>query len=174
MNMPTHYHVSFHAHRISVTRIKETFAQFESQLRVNDIMASSRYLAENVVDALFDDDFGLSDEDNSEDDEDDRIYGYLGSSFFTPAEPAVDPEFEPDEELPSVDEVETTREGEAESSAENEEDTRDYVHEGEDTRDDVHEGEASRLGSRLPTADATVDESRDPDDVVTMDNTVSR
>ena len=50
-------------------------------------MASSRYLAENVVDALFDDDFGLSDEDNSEDNEDDCIHGYLGSSFFTAAKP---------------------------------------------------------------------------------------
>ena len=49
-------------------------------------MASSRYLAENVVDALFEDDFGLSNEDNSENDEDDHIYGYLESSYFTPAE----------------------------------------------------------------------------------------
>ena len=47
-------------------------------------MASSRYLAENVVDALFDDDFGLSDEDN----EDDCIHDYLGSSFFMAAEPS--------------------------------------------------------------------------------------
>ena len=38
-------------------------------------MASSWYLAENVVDALFDDDFGLSDEDNSEDNEDNCIHG---------------------------------------------------------------------------------------------------
>ena len=39
-------------------------------------MASSRYLAKNVVDALFDDDFGLSDEDNSADNEDNCIHGY--------------------------------------------------------------------------------------------------
>ena len=44
-------------------------------------MASSRYLAEDVVGALFDDDFGLLDEDNSEDSEDEYIHGYLGSSF---------------------------------------------------------------------------------------------
>ena len=42
--------------------------QYRCQLHVNYIMAS-RYLAENVVDALFDDDFGLSDEENSEDNE---------------------------------------------------------------------------------------------------------
>ena len=52
-------------------------------------MASSRYLAENVVDALFDDDFGLSDEDNSEDNEDDCIHGYLGSSFLRLPNPAI-------------------------------------------------------------------------------------
>ena len=46
-------------------------------------MASSRFIAEDVVDALFDDGFVLSDEDNTEDEEGDRIYGYLGSSFFT-------------------------------------------------------------------------------------------
>ena len=52
-------------------------------------MASSRYLAENVVDALFDDDFGLSDEDNSEDSEDDYIHGYLGSSFLRLPNPVI-------------------------------------------------------------------------------------
>ena len=45
-------------------------------------MASCQYLVENVVDALFDDDFGLSDEDNSEDNEGDCIHGYLSSSFY--------------------------------------------------------------------------------------------
>ena len=44
-------------------------------------MASSRFIAEDIVDALFDDGFGLSDEDNTEY-EDNRIYGYLGSPFF--------------------------------------------------------------------------------------------
>ena len=34
------------------------------QLHLNYIMATSRYLVDNVVDALFDDDFGLLDEDN--------------------------------------------------------------------------------------------------------------
>ena len=43
---------------------------------------ASRHLAENVVNALFDDNFGLSYEDNSEDNEDDCIHGYLGSSFY--------------------------------------------------------------------------------------------
>ena len=45
-------------------------------------MASSRFIAEGIVDVLFDDDdFGFSDEDNSEDEEGDRIYVYLGSFF---------------------------------------------------------------------------------------------
>ena len=52
-------------------------------------MASSRYLVENVVDALFDDDFGLSDENNSEDNEGDCIHGYLGSSFLWPPNPVI-------------------------------------------------------------------------------------
>ena len=34
-----------------------------------------------AVDALFDGDFDLLDEENSEDDEDNHIYGYLKSSF---------------------------------------------------------------------------------------------
>ena len=41
-----------------------------------------------------------------------------------PAKPAIDP---PDEEPPTADEVEATRKFEAESSAENEEDTLDDV-----------------------------------------------
>ena len=84
-------------------------------------MASSRYLAENVVDALFDDDFGLSDEDNSEDNEDDCIHGYLGS-FFTAAE-LGDQDLQEDEEL-ADNEVESAEIGECEveKSAVNEED----------------------------------------------------
>ena len=44
--------------------MKETFTQYRRQLCVNYIMGSCRYLAENVVDALIDDDFGLLDKDN--------------------------------------------------------------------------------------------------------------
>ena len=36
---------------------------------------------------LFDEDFALSDEDNSKDNEDNCIHRYLGSSFFTAVEP---------------------------------------------------------------------------------------
>ena len=61
-------------------------------------MASSRYLAENVVDALFDDDFGPSDGNNSVDSEDDYIHGYLGSSFFMATEPD-NGDLQQDEEL---------------------------------------------------------------------------
>ena len=99
-------------------------------------MASSRYLAENVVDALFDDDFGLSDEDNSEDNEDDCIHGYLGSSFFTAAEPG-DQDLQEDEEL-ADNEIESAEIGEyeVERSAVNEEDIIDearlpLINEGE-------------------------------------------
>ena len=63
--------------------------QSRRQLRINYIMASSRYLAENVVDAPFDDDFGLLDEDNSEDNEDDCIHGYLGSLFLHLLNPVI-------------------------------------------------------------------------------------
>ena len=50
---------------------------------------ASRYLVENVVDALFDDDFGLSDEENSEDNEDHCIHVYLGSSFLWLPNPVI-------------------------------------------------------------------------------------
>ena len=85
-------------------------------------MASSWYLAENVVDALFDDDFGLSDENNSEDNEDDCIHGYLGSSFFTAAKPG-NQGLQEDKEV-ADNEVESAEIGEyeVEKSAVNEED----------------------------------------------------
>ena len=53
-----------------------------------------------LLNALFNDDFGLSDEDNSEDSKDEYIHGYLGSSFFTTAEPNDDhEELQTDEDL---------------------------------------------------------------------------
>ena len=61
-------------------------------------MASSLYHVENVVNALFDDEFSLSDENNSEDIEDDCIHGYLGSSFFTATKPG-DQKLQEDKEL---------------------------------------------------------------------------
>ena len=41
-------------------------------------MASSRVLAEDLIEAVFDDDFELEDEEDSENDSDDDIYSYLG------------------------------------------------------------------------------------------------
>ena len=57
-----------------------------SSLHVNDIMALRTFHAEDIVGALFDRDFGLRDsESSSEDEDDERIHGYRGSSFFAPA-----------------------------------------------------------------------------------------
>ena len=153
-------------------------------------MASSRYLAENVVDALFDDDFGLSDEDNSEDSEDDYIHGYLGSSFFTAAE-SGDQELLPDEEL-ADNEVESVEIGEdEEESAENEENIIDetqlpLINEDENAADAVPLAEISAdnqsstnvpvIGEReVPrradssTIDASLGESSHLDITVTSD-----
>lgn len=47
-------------------------------LREGDIMASSHILADDVVDALFDEDFGLSDEDDSEFEGGDDIHAFIG------------------------------------------------------------------------------------------------
>ena len=52
-------------------------------------MASSGYLGKNVVDVLFDDDLALSDEDNSEDNEDDCTHGYLGNTFLLLLHPVI-------------------------------------------------------------------------------------
>ena len=55
-------------------------------MRVNDIMATRNFRASDIVEALFDKDLGLVDsETSSDDDEDERIHGYLGSSFFAPS-----------------------------------------------------------------------------------------
>ena len=150
-------------------------------------MASSRYLAEDVVDVLFDDDFGLSDEDNSEDSEDDYIHGYLGSSFFTAAEPG-DQELQPDEEL-ADNEVELVEiDEDEEESAVNEENIIDETRlpricEGENAADAFEisandrssnnvpvtlEGEVLRLAGS-PTRDASLGESSHLEDTVTGD-----
>ena len=149
-------------------------------------MASSRYLAEDAVDAVFDDDFGLSDEDNSEDSEDDYIHGYLGSSFFTAAEPG-DQELQPDEEL-ADNEVESVEIGEDEESAVNEENIIDEtqlprIYEDENATDALEisaddrssnnvpvtlEGEVPWLAGS-PTIDASLGESSHLEDTVTGD-----
>ena len=41
-------------------------------------MASSRVLAEDLIEAVFDDDFELENEEDSENDSDDNIYSYFG------------------------------------------------------------------------------------------------
>ena len=111
-------------------------------------MASSRYLAENAVDALCDDDFGLSDEDNGEDNEDDCIRSYLGSSFITAAEPG-DQDLQEDKEL-ADNEVESAEIGEyeVEKSAVNEEDIIDearlpLINEGKVAADVLRSAELS-------------------------------
>ena len=59
---------------------KKSYAQALRQLRVNDIMAVSRVSASEVVDSLFDDQFGLSEDDHSDESDQDCIYGYLGAA----------------------------------------------------------------------------------------------
>ena len=59
---------------------KKSYAQTLRQLRVNDIMAVSRVSASEVVDSLFDDQFGLSEDDHSDESDEDSIYGYLGAA----------------------------------------------------------------------------------------------
>lgn len=54
-------------------------------LRVCYIMAFSRQIAD-VVGAIFDDDFGLSDEEDSDIDDGNDVYGYLGHSVISRAE----------------------------------------------------------------------------------------
>ena len=61
-------------------------AQTLHQLRVNDIMA---VLATDVVDFLFNNEFGLSDNDSNESDED-CIYGYFGAAVLHREEARVD------------------------------------------------------------------------------------
>jgi len=49
-------------------------------------MATRNLRASDIVGALFDKNLGLGDsETSSDDDEDERIHGYLGSSFFVPS-----------------------------------------------------------------------------------------
>ena len=124
-------------------------------------MASSRYLAENVVVALFDDNFGLSDEDNSEDNEDDCIHGYLSSSFFTGAEPG-DQDLQ-DEEL-ADNKVESAEIGEyeVEKSAVNEEDIINeaqlpLINEGKVAADVLRSAELSANDRSVDNVDSMLD-----------------
>ena len=139
-------------------------------------MASSRYLAENVVDALFDDDFGLSDEDNSEDNEDDCIHGYLGSSFFTAAE-LGDQDLQEDEDL-ADNEVESAEIGEyeVEKSAVNEEDIINearlpLINEGEVAADVLRSAELSANDRSVDNVDSMSDRLQLP---VTLEGEVLR
>ena len=65
---------------------KRYLAQTLHQLHINDIMAVS---ATDVVDFLFNDEFGLSDNNSDESDED-CIYGYLGTAVLHRPEARVD------------------------------------------------------------------------------------
>jgi len=58
--------------------IKESFPQSRFILREHYVMASSRVLAEDLIQAVFDDDFELEDDEDSENEDTDDIYGYLG------------------------------------------------------------------------------------------------
>ena len=77
-------------------------------LRVNDIMATRNFRASDIVEALFDKNLGLDDSESSSDnDEDERIQGYLGNSFFAPSgNHYLDSELTQDEDLSSSSESE--------------------------------------------------------------------
>lgn len=108
-------------------------------------MASSHYLAENIVGAQSDDDFGLSDKDKSEGDRGSYICGYLGSLFFMPAKLTIkDPEFQPNEKELTANEVRRL-------STEKEE----YRHYNI-WFPATHKGEISQLATGLHTADLTI------------------
>jgi len=58
--------------------IKGSFPQSSFILRVHYVMASSRIVAEDLIEAVFDDDFELDDDKDSGCDDDNNIYSYLG------------------------------------------------------------------------------------------------
>ena len=66
-----------HAHRPPVTMIKGSLLHSRYILRESDLMASTQILEEDVVQAIFD---GLSDEDESDNDESNEIYTFLGAT----------------------------------------------------------------------------------------------
>ena len=53
-------------------------------------MAASRVLASKVVNTLFDDEFGLSEDDYSDESDEDCIYGYLGAAVLHRLDSRVD------------------------------------------------------------------------------------
>ena len=53
-------------------------------------MAASRVSASEVVNILFDDEFGLSEDDNSDESDEDCIYGYLGAAVLHRPDSRVD------------------------------------------------------------------------------------
>ena len=136
-------------------------------------MASSRFIAEDVVDVLFDDDFGLSDEDNSDEEDGDRIYGYLGSSFFTDD---AETQLEGDEletgEVESIPDSDGHAVTEAETLTEDEEEIADEVR-----SPDISESDDSFVvdGTRMVDDHMDVDEVGDNDSSqnTIADNTVS-
>ena len=56
-----------------VTMVKGSFPQSSFILRVHYLMASSRILAEDLIEAVFDDDFELDDDEDSGCDDDNNI-----------------------------------------------------------------------------------------------------
>ena len=66
-----------HAHRPPVTMIKGSLPHSRYILRESDVMASARISEEDLVQAVFD---GLSDEDESDKDESNEIYTFLGAT----------------------------------------------------------------------------------------------
>ena len=77
-----------HAHWTLVAGIKGSLAQNTFILCVCYIMAFSRRFAnsDRVVEAIFNDDFGLSDEEDSESNDENDINSYLGHSIVSRAE----------------------------------------------------------------------------------------
>ena len=69
-----------HPRRIMVTRIKRFFRMKFGHLRVTYVMAFSRVLADDVVEVICDEDFGLSDGDESEFEGGDDNHALLGET----------------------------------------------------------------------------------------------
>ena len=74
-------HLHSHVHRICIAGIKGASHKLRYSLQVNDAMAMRKL---DIAEALFDKNLGLGDgETSSDNDEDEKIHDYLGSSFFT-------------------------------------------------------------------------------------------
>ena len=62
-------------------------------------MADSSFTAGEVLDCLFEDEFGLSDDGTSDEDDEDYIYGYLGGKILRRPDPRFDFPAEDEESL---------------------------------------------------------------------------